>query len=512
MPASRLTRTQPSRLRKQKNERDASSSRHSLNGVGEVTEDAMATAYDELAYPTAIFNQTQPDRLATIARLTGLNPPPVATARTLEIGGGDGMNLVALATAWPDAEFVNFDLASTAIERGREWIAKCSLSNIRMEALDILEAAQTLEGSFDYIIAHGVYAWVPPDVREATMALIGKLLSPNGIAFLSYNAMPGGYMRLAIRDALLMETEGLTGAAKWNAARSILGGLAEPREGDENPSQAAFRDAAQRTLDKPWSVLNHDELGDSFYPQSLIGVTKAAAKHGLQFLGDADCERLGDAFLPEFVDPEPHTTRQLVQLLQEADYRDFRYFRQTLLVRDGVQPRRRIDQAALASLHVSTRCHAIDDNHFKHNANTFEIRDPALAEALTRLAQSRPVRLRVDDLADSDARRTALFEMFNAGLVQLHSVDSPFVSQAGEWPCASKLARQMIDADLTTICTLDQRLMAISDHGPRHLMQHLDGSRDRAALAPIAAEAGLGTPDALEHGLATLAREALLVA
>jgi hypothetical protein len=200
-----------------------------------------------------------------------------------------------------------------------------------------------------------------------------------------------------------------------------------------------------------------------------------------------------------------------VRLLQELDYRDFRFFRQTLLVRDTVTPSRRLDQAALAGLQASTRCHRTADNQFKHDANVFEIQDRPLAGALARLADARPARLPVAELADTDERRTALFEMFDAGMIDLHAVSQPYAPQASDRPLASPLVRMMIADELPTICTLDHRLMAVSESGPRHLLRHLDGTRDRAALAVIAAEAGLDTEEALDRGLATLAREAVLL-
>ena len=194
-----------------------------------------STPYDALAYPTAIFNQTQPDRLATLARLCGLNPPPIETAHVLEIGAGDGMNLLALAVAYPHARFTGFDLAPTAVARGRRWIAESGVGNMTLTALDILDAAEVLEGEFDYIIAHGVYAWVPPVVREATMALVGRKLSPDGVAFVSYNAMPGGFIRLALRDALLFALEGVADEDREEIARAHLRALAEAPEGTREP-------------------------------------------------------------------------------------------------------------------------------------------------------------------------------------------------------------------------------------------------------------------------------------
>lgn len=473
---------------------------------------APITAYDEIAYPTAIFSQTAPDRLATIARLSGLTPPPVPTARVLEIGTGDGMNLLALAAAYPQAHFVGFDLAATAIERGERWRLSAGITNAELRVLDILDAAEALEGPFDYIIAHGIYAWVPPAVRAATMAVIGRRLSPDGVAFLSYNAMPGGYLRLALRDALLLELGDLQGADRWKAARACLTALAAEPEGRENPAQAALRDAAKHTLDKPWSVLCHDELGPCFHPQPLSDVAAAAQINGLQFLGDADRERMGDAFLPDGVAPEPNTTGQLVRLLQARDYRDFRFFRQTLLVRSAARPARRIDHAALADLYAVTRCHRTENGQFQLASDVFEVQDPALADALAQLVAARPRRLRVGDLVDTPTRRIAMFELFDAGLIELCTQPEPYATDLTNAPIASPLIRAMLAEGMENICTLDHRLMKIPDFGPRHLLAHLDGTRDRTALQPIAREAGLDTPEALEKGLRTLLTERLILA
>src|SRR5437660_636743 len=43
------------------------------------------TAYDEVAYPSYVYPQTHPDRVATIATVLGLNPAPVEACRLREI-------------------------------------------------------------------------------------------------------------------------------------------------------------------------------------------------------------------------------------------------------------------------------------------------------------------------------------------------------------------------------------------------------------------------------------------
>lgn len=470
------------------------------------------TPYDLNAYPTAIFAQTAPDRLATVARLAGLSPPPIETARVLEIGGGDGMNVLALAVAHPRAEFVTFDLAATAVARGRRWAEKAGVTNVRLEVLDILDAGEALEGPFDYIIAHGIYAWVPPEVRAATMAMIGRLLAQDGVAFVSYNAMPGGYIRLALRDALTFATDGLEGAAKVAAVREHLAALAEPRDGKENPAQAAFRDAARQTRDKPWSVLGHDEMGPCFHPQAIADVAAAARANGLQYLGEADRERIDDAFVPADIRLEEDATAQLVRLLQGGDYRDVCFFRHSLFVRDAVAPKRRLDLAALAGLFATSRCVRQGAGEFRLGDNVFEVSDPPLAAALGRLVDLAMARVRVGELVDTPVRLTALYEMFEVGLVELHVGPAPYATRVSERPCASPLIRMMLAEDLPRVCTLDQRMMVVEERGPRHLLAHLDGSRDLAGLAAIGSEAGLADSKALSAALARLAREGALIA
>ena len=80
---------------------------------------ARASLYDAVPYPGHPFQQTHPDRLATLPTLFGLQPPPLERCRVLELGCGDGGNLVPVALALPGARFLGIDAAAGAIARGR---------------------------------------------------------------------------------------------------------------------------------------------------------------------------------------------------------------------------------------------------------------------------------------------------------------------------------------------------------------------------------------------------------
>src|SRR5688500_17428070 len=120
----------------------------------------LAQRYDAIPYATVPHPLTHPDRLATVASFLGLSPPPVGRARVLEVGCGDGANLIPMAATLPDARFVGCDLVRRALASGRTTIAALGLANIELVEED-LAALSPAHGQFDYVIAHGVYSWVP---------------------------------------------------------------------------------------------------------------------------------------------------------------------------------------------------------------------------------------------------------------------------------------------------------------------------------------------------------------
>ena len=75
------------------------------------------------------------------------------------------------------------------------------IPNIALVAED-LAALSPAHGDFDYVIAHGVYSWVPAAVRDGLFALAARRLAPNGVMFVSYNALPGCRVRQATWDVL----------------------------------------------------------------------------------------------------------------------------------------------------------------------------------------------------------------------------------------------------------------------------------------------------------------------
>ncbi len=202
--------------------------------------DALVKSYNDVPYTSFPDPARHPDRLATIGTLLGLDVAPIATCRVLELACGDGSNLVPIAATLPNATFVGFDFAARPIARAQSMVRDLGLTNIRLLELDLRRLPADL-GSFDYIIAHGLYSWIPAEVRAHVMPLIARHLAPNGVAFVSYNALPGCHMRRVVWEMLKYHTRDIADMpAKVAAARALLNLVATP-VGDENATQQAMR-------------------------------------------------------------------------------------------------------------------------------------------------------------------------------------------------------------------------------------------------------------------------------
>src|SRR5687767_6125840 len=65
-----------------------------INRTGTQIMTQTAFSYDDVPYSSFTFPQTRPDRLATLAAFHGTEPADPGNCRVLELGCGDGTNLV----------------------------------------------------------------------------------------------------------------------------------------------------------------------------------------------------------------------------------------------------------------------------------------------------------------------------------------------------------------------------------------------------------------------------------
>src|SRR5260370_32616322 len=107
-----------------------------------------------------------------------------------------------MAFQLPESEFVGLDVARRPIASGEAFVAQFGLQNVFLHPMDLCEASVSQLGEFDFIIAHGVYSWVPQPIRERILAICSEMLKPEGVAYVSYNAYPGNHFRDLVRGMM----------------------------------------------------------------------------------------------------------------------------------------------------------------------------------------------------------------------------------------------------------------------------------------------------------------------
>ncbi|GLS44968.1 methyltransferase regulatory domain-containing protein [Methylobacterium brachythecii] len=318
------------------------------------------SSYDEVPYTSRAFPATDPRRLSAIARLFGLNPPSPAKARILEIGCAGGGNLLPLAARMPEASFVGIDASGKHIAQALEQAETLGIDNVRFEHLLVQDLDDSF-GSFDYVICHGVYSWVPSEVQDAILDKCRLRLTPDGVAFISYNTYPGWKTREIVRDAMMFHTGGVEDLrAKLGHGRGMLDFMREMAAPGtlfteilqgEAPGIATGEDA----------YLIHEFLEAHNAPCYFHDFAKRARSAGLAYLADAT---LATMFTDNL---EPSARDRLIvacggdQILLEQ-YLDFcrnRQFRQSLLVHadKGQAIDRRLTDERLRGLHYRSLFH-----------------------------------------------------------------------------------------------------------------------------------------------------------
>jgi methyltransferase type 12 len=158
--------------------------------------------YNELLYKSNPFNYTIPSLLEAYGRLYGLTPKDSRKARVLELGSSFGGNIITQALYNPESEFIGVDLTAEQVKKGNEVIEKIGLKNVKLLEKNILEINEDF-GKFDYIIVHGVFSWVPEDVKEKIIKICNENLTEEGIAYISYNTYPGWKEPDKVREMMI---------------------------------------------------------------------------------------------------------------------------------------------------------------------------------------------------------------------------------------------------------------------------------------------------------------------
>jgi SAM-dependent methyltransferase len=463
----------------------------------------------------------------------------------LELGCGDGANLIPMALTLPGSSFVGIDLAARPIAQAAAMVAALGLGNIAFFQADIQDVSGPL-GEFDYIIAHGLYSWVPPPVQARILAICAAHLRPSGVAYVSYNTYPGGRYREITRALMSFHTRGITDPQEKIArAREIVRFAADAQAGDDDTYATILRAQQERVAGMADASIYHDYLADVNAPVYFHEFMRRVADYGLQYLAEADFFAMqGHRFSASVIQALNDLGGD--DLIAKEQYLDFlrgRAFRQTLLCHRRVPLDRSVQPERIMDMYVASSVQTIAPSAALGSEGPEEFRDitgavmatnhPVSKAALRELGDWWPQALHFPELlvrarsrvgaaggilgsgSDEDAHVLGgvLVGAYSAGLIELHAHPLPFVRHVSARPLASPLARwQLRDGAIVT--NLRHTSVRMDDRRGRDLLELLDGTRDHAALltARGGPDAGDASKRELERDLARMADLALLMA
>jgi methyltransferase-like protein/SAM-dependent methyltransferase len=468
--------------------------------------------YDEFVYPGHSIPQSHPDNLATLATLFGMTPAPVDHCRVLEIGCGDGGNLIPMAFALPDSRFVGFDLAARPIATGSARANVLGLKNIELHALDIMDVPADF-GTFDYILCHGVYSWVPDAVKVKLLEICRQHLAPAGVAYVSYDTHPGGHLRGMLREMMLYHVREISDPAeKARQARALVKFLSEAK-GSSDSYGSYLREEWAGFTDRTDSDILHDELERNYSPIWFHQFMAHAREHGLQYLADAMFHTMNPRDLPAEAARVVREVAQRDNVIGEQ-YLDFltcRFFRRTLLCHQDVPLDRALPPEKARAFYVASSAKTTAQGEDLRSDAVVEFKGgkgvglttshPLAKTALALLGRIWPRALHFEQLllrtraalelppSQDEAEQTrealklgdVLLRTYAGGLVEFHVHPARFASQPGPRPMVSALVRlQAAEGD--TITTPSHATVHLADDLVREILKLLDGTRDLATV------------------------------
>ena len=466
--------------------------------------------YDEVPYPALTFSQTHPDTLATMACFHGIDAADPANCRVLEVGCGSGANLLAMAYTLPNSSFEGVDLSAVHIAEAQASAKELGLSNAAFRQLDITDLDINELGKFDFIIAHGVYSWVPGFVRTAILKLYSTCLAENGVGFISYNTYPGCHIRELVWNPMRFHTEGIASwKEKVESGKMFIGAMANSTDPNSIFS-ALIKQELQRLADKPAAIVFHDDLEDTNTPFYFHQFTDDVRKSGLKYFAEADAKWLNLGGLSK--DAQIFLKSMEFDPERREQYLDFircNRFRNTLVCRTDVPVTRGPNVERMKNFFVTAHTEPVkrvedintpDVMKFRvPQGPTLGVDHPLTKAAFIVLGNTWPDRLRFDELVkaalkiidplaaealpdDIETVAGYLAEAFRSGIVKLHRYHPSFFNGISERPHINAFAAWQLRSGSNSLAILTDAVIQPKYDLISKLIPLLDGTHDRASL------------------------------
>lgn len=473
--------------------------------------DLLLASYDAVPYGGGAIAGTRPDYLAAAAMLRGLDTTDASRSRVLDLGCATGGNLLAMALALPRSSFVGVDLSPRQIAAARTTAEIIGVENVRFEAMSIADIDDSL-GTFDYIVSHGVYSWVPADVQTALLHVCSRNLAPNGVAYVSYNTYPGWHVRGLVRDMILFhDRPELSPPDRVRRARELLELVTRSVPDTDTVYAAVLKEELETLSSASETYFLHEELESENHPVYFTEFARRAAAAGLQYVAEASASLVDRKISGELRDAVRSWAADDVSYEQYLDYVRNRTFRRSLLCHAGRRFEREMSPTGVQSMFLRARCEAdpIPAAEQESGVEVFRTPDglavtmshPLVRAALHVLIQARPAALPFATLLErtrdrgelhggdvaADMLADAMLRCATVRLLDLTTTPLTCATTLSERPIASPLAR--FEARTVSVVTsLFHVALSVSEFD-RFVLMQLDGTHDRETIVDLVVDA-----------------------
>ena len=291
----------------------------------------------ELAYTHGYYTELCPGQLRLACLSAGIALPEAQPLRYLELGYGQGLSINIHAAAIA-GEFWGTDFNPAQAAHARQLATISGVNATLLDESFVELAARRDLPEFDIIALHGIWTWVSDENRRMIVDLLRRKLRIGGIAYVSYNCLPGWAHAMPLRHLVKLHAD-IAGAeaagmvANLDAALIFANQVADAGalyfRGNPSAVEQLKTISGQRRnylaheyLNKHWQLTTFSEIAEILDEAKLSFVASA---HLIDHVDNINLSAEGQALLNEIKHP---ILRQSVR-----DYFVNRAFRRDIFVK-----------------------------------------------------------------------------------------------------------------------------------------------------------------------------------
>ena len=465
--------------------------------------------FDLVPYEAIGIPYTLPAHLALSSAWYGGPKPKVRAYRAIELGCGAGGNLIPMAYYQRDSRFVGVDYSKRHIECARETATELGLDNIQFELGDVCDLDKANREPFDYIIAHGLFSWIPEEARAAVLVFCRDHLSPNGIAYICYNTMPGWAMRGVVRDALRRSPSVQSADLKDQAikAKQVAINLLNDLPSREHPFGALLGHELERIRGCAPYYIQHEYLAADNVPFWFADFVALANRYHLDYVAEALFCRSEGQMPQSIADALEKHGYPAVYREEVADLPGNRQMRTSILCHNDAQRSRVSRRELLNTVTIATVLRAKSDDvrladgvfeRFDGEGGIGVELDFSLSKAAVLILSAQlPLGLTFDELLKQSEKMLAeshiplppdataklaeeITSLFTFGQLHLRLVEPTKACPIEQYPVAHMLAQ--FEARNRKAQSTPHHIMLPNQEGVAELIRLLDGKHSLADL------------------------------